>query len=130
LGRREPVLRVGNLAVVRDLCDVRDVVEAYLVLVERGRPGEAYNVASGVGITLQSVAEQLVARARAAVTIEGDAARIRPADVPYLVGDTARIERDAGWRATTPLTKSLDEVLDDWRDRVRNLPPRGAAAAP
>ena len=128
-GGQEPVIRVGNLQITRDLCDVRDVVEAYLALLERGRPGEAYNVASGVGVSLAVVADQLVARARVPVKIDVDQARMRPADVPYLVGDPGRIERDTGWRATTPLATTLDDVLDHWRESVRSLPSRGAEGA-
>lgn len=120
-GEAEPVLRVGNLDVVRDLTDVRDVVEAYVAVMERGKPGAAYNVCRGEGVKLADVTADLVARAKVPVRIEVDAARLRPADVPYLVGDPGAIEADTGWRATTPLATTLDDVLAEWRAAV----PRG-----
>ena len=118
-GRREPVLRVGNLEVTRDLIDVRDVARAYLALLERGRSGAAYNVCRGAGVKLTDVARMLIERARVAIRIEVDPARMRPADVPWLVGDPAAIERDTGWRAGIPFARTLDDVLEEWRGRVR-----------
>ena len=114
-GEAEPVLRVGNLDVVRDLSDVGDVARAYAALLERGRAGAAYNVCRGEGVRLIDVAHDLAARARVPVRIEPDPARMRPADVPYLVGDPTRIATDTGWRAEVPLSRSLDDVLDEWR---------------
>jgi GDP-4-dehydro-6-deoxy-D-mannose reductase len=117
-GRGEPVLRVGNLDVTRDLCDVRDVVVAYADLIERGRPGSVYNVCRGEGISLRAVAQDLVARARVPIRIEVDPQRMRPADVPYLVGDPTRIHAEIGWRSAMPLANTLDDVLAEWRTGV------------
>ncbi|HEY6867005.1 MAG TPA: GDP-mannose 4,6-dehydratase [Candidatus Eisenbacteria bacterium] len=116
-GGADPVLRVGNLEVVRDLADVRDVVRGYALLLERGRAGEAYNVCRGAGTRLADLARDLAARARRPVRIEVDPARMRPADVPWLVGDPAKLERDTGWRAEIPLERTLDDVMADWRAR-------------
>ncbi|HKQ59182.1 MAG TPA: GDP-mannose 4,6-dehydratase, partial [Candidatus Eisenbacteria bacterium] len=110
-GRGEPVLRVGNLEVTRDLTDVRDVVDAYLALLDRGQPGRAYNVCRGEGVRLDDVVRRMVERARVNVRIEVDPARVRPSDLPWLVGDPGAIARDTGWRAETPLDRTLDEVL-------------------
>ena len=117
-GRAEPRLRVGNLDVTRDLTDVRDVVQAYLALLDRGRSGAAYNVCRGEGSRLSDVVANLVARARVEVRVEVDPARVRPADLPWLVGDPSAMARDTGWRATTPLERTLDEILDEWRGRL------------
>lgn len=116
-GAEEPVLRVGNLEVTRDLTDVRDVVEAYLTLLDRGRPGAAYNVCRGEGVRLSEVVTRMVERARVGIRVELDPTRMRPADLPWLVGDPAAIERDLGWRASTPLDRTLDDVMEDWRSR-------------
>lgn len=116
-GDGEPVLRVGNLEVTRDLTDVRDVVAAYQSLLERGRSGAAYNVCRGEGVRLTEVVRSLVARARVPVRIEVDPARFRPADLPYLVGDPSALAADTGWRARTALDRTLDDVLTDWRER-------------
>jgi GDP-4-dehydro-6-deoxy-D-mannose reductase len=114
-GRQEPVLKVGNLDVVRDMLDVRDVVRAYLALLERGRAGEAYNVCRGEGCRLADLVGDLVGRSRVRIRIKPDPARVRPADVPYLVGDPTRIAGELGWRAEIPMTRTLDDVLADWR---------------
>ena len=116
-GGAEPVLRVGNLQVTRDLADVRDVVRAYVQLLERGRAGEAYNVCRGEGVELARVARMLTGRARVPVRIEVDPARVRPADVPWLVGDPAKLLRDTGWQAEIPLERTLDDALEEWRAR-------------
>jgi GDP-4-dehydro-6-deoxy-D-mannose reductase len=117
-GAADPMLRVGNLEVVRDLSDVRDVVEAYWHLCERGRPGAAYNVCSGRGVRLADAVDSLVRRSRVRLELKVDSTRLRPADVPYLVGDPARIEGETGWRAAIPLERSLDDLLEEWRARV------------
>ena len=116
-GRAEPVVRVGNLDVTRDLTDVRDVVVAYLALLARGRSGAAYNVCRGEGVLLREVVDRLAARSRVPVRVEPDPARMRSADITYLVGDPAAIARDTGWSASIPLDRTLDAVLDEWRVR-------------
>ena len=117
-GQAEPVLRVGNLDVTRDLLDVRDVVNAYVALLERGEKGAAYNVCRGEGVKLTDVAKMLIARAQTPIRIEADPARMRPADVPYLVGDPGEIAADTGWSAAIPLAQTLDEVLEEWRRTI------------
>lgn len=116
-GRGEDVVRVGNLDVTRDLTDVRDVVEAYLALLERGRPGAVYNVCRGEGTRFADIAHSLCERARVRVRIEVDPARIRPADLVYLVGDPSAITTEIGWKAAIPLERTLDEILEEWRSR-------------
>jgi GDP-4-dehydro-6-deoxy-D-mannose reductase len=114
-GEAEPVLRVGELAVTRDLSDVRDVVLGYVALLERGKGGGVYNLCRGAGVELAEVVRLLVARARVPIRIETDPARLRPADVPWLVGDPGRIESECQWRATIELERTLGDVLEEWR---------------
>jgi GDP-4-dehydro-6-deoxy-D-mannose reductase len=116
-GTDEPVLRVGNLDVVRDLSDVRDVVAAYVALLERGARGAAYNVCRGEGVKLTDVAARMVARARRPLRIEVDPARMRPADVPYLVGDPTALAAATGLAPAYPLDRTLDDVIEFWRSR-------------
>lgn len=116
-GRAEPVLRVGNLEVTRDLSDVRDIVLGYIALLTRGTRGAAYNLCRGEGTALTDVLAKLVALARVPVRHEVDPARLRPADVPWLVGDPSLAARDCGWSVTRPLDDTLRDVLDDWRAR-------------
>ncbi|MEK7330148.1 MAG: GDP-mannose 4,6-dehydratase [Candidatus Eisenbacteria bacterium] len=116
-GRGEDLVRVGNLDVTRDLTDVRDVVEAYLALLERGRSGAVYNVCRGEGTRLADVAHSLCERARVPIRIEVDPARVRPADIVYLVGDPSAIAAETGWKAAIPLDETLDAILEEWRSR-------------
>ena len=117
-GLQEPVLRVGNLDVTRDLSDVRDVVAAYVALLERGARGAAYNVCRGEGVKLTDVVARLARMARVEVRVEVDPDRIRPADVAWLVGDPDRIARDTGWSAGIPLDTTLADVLEEQRGGV------------
>ncbi len=117
-GRSDPILRVGNLQVTRDISDVRDVAEAYAALLERGGRGGAYNVCRGAGVRLADVARDLCAISRVPVRIEVDPGRVRSVDVPWLVGDPGAIERDTGWRPAIPLERTLADTLEDWRARI------------
>jgi GDP-4-dehydro-6-deoxy-D-mannose reductase len=107
-------LRVGTLTTRRDFTDVRDVVAAYRLLIERGVPGEVYNVCSGLDVAMSDVAAQLLALAGAALTLETDPELVRPVDVPVLRGDASRLHAATGWRPTTPLAKTLADVLASW----------------
>jgi GDP-4-dehydro-6-deoxy-D-mannose reductase len=116
-GEAEPVLKVGNLDVVRDLTDVRDVVNAYVALLERGQSGHAYNVCRGEGVRMTDVVRRMCESVRVPVRVEPDPERMRPADVPWLVGDPTAIAVDTSWRAEIPLARTLADVLQDWRGR-------------
>jgi GDP-4-dehydro-6-deoxy-D-mannose reductase len=114
-GALEPTIRVGNLSTRRDITDVRDVVRAYALLMARGAPGTIYNVASGVGRSIQSVLDALVARARVPVRVEIDTSRLRAQDTPALVGDRSRLTRATGWEPEVPFDRMLDDLLAYWR---------------
>lgn len=115
-GHAEPVLRVGNLDAERDLSDVRDVVDAYVTIAAHGDTGVAYNVCSGTAWRIGDLLEQLLRRSRVSVRVERDAARMRPVELPRLVGDNARL-RALGWQPRIPLETMLDDVLEYWRAR-------------
>ena len=116
-GRAVPVLRVGDLEVTRDITDVGDVVAAYVALLEQGGPGRVYNICRGEGLRLSGLLSSLCARARTSVRVEVDPARMRPADLPWLVGDPSAVHRDTGWSAKTPIEKTLEDVLEYWRNK-------------
>jgi len=126
-GRRRPVLHVGNLDAVRDYTDVRDVVRAYWALLDRGTAGEVYNVCSGRGRRIRDLLEVLLAASGTKVEVRVDKDRLRPSDVPALVGDPARLRAATGWQPRVPLEDSLRELLQDWRQRVSTS---AAASAP
>ena len=115
-GRREPVLRVGNLASVRDFMDVADVVEAYIRLLDPGVPADIYNVASGIGNPLRDLLDTLLGLANQRPLIECDPERVRPAD--YLVGDASRLRAATGWTPRVPIEQMLERLLDDWRGKL------------
>lgn len=123
-GLRPPVIEVGNLDAVRDFSDVRDVVRAYLLLLERGEPGQAYNVCSGRGRSIREILDLLLARSTARVEVRLDRDRLRPADVPSQVGDPSRLRAATGWEPEIPLEQTLADLLADWRARVKGAAPR------
>jgi GDP-4-dehydro-6-deoxy-D-mannose reductase len=114
-GVMAPVLPVGNLAAVRDISDVRDVVEAYFLAATQGRPGEVYNIGSGVGRPMSALVEGLRELSRVPFTVREDAERIRPLDVPVLVCDAGRLSASTGWRPRIPFEQTLSDLLEEWR---------------
>jgi GDP-4-dehydro-6-deoxy-D-mannose reductase len=102
-------LPVGNRSPIRDFLHVSDVVAAYISLCRHGVPGEAYNVASGVGTSVQEVLDRALARAGVRAVPMEDPALVRPVDVPALVGDPRKLQQATGWRAT----RALDDIIDD-----------------
>jgi len=117
-GQRPPVLHVGNLEAVRDFTDVRDVVRAYWALLERGQGGQVFNVCSGRGRRIRDLLDTLLSLAKVELEIRVDPERLRPSDVPVLVGDPSRLKSATGWEPKIPLETSLADLLADWRRRV------------
>jgi len=117
-------IHVGNLTPQRDFTDVRDVVRAYRLLVERGVPGEVYNVCSGEAIAVAELADRLVRLAGVDVSIEVDADRVRAVDVPVLLGDPGRLVAATGWRREWALDDTLVDVLAGWRRALAGSGPR------
>jgi GDP-4-dehydro-6-deoxy-D-mannose reductase len=117
-GRQAPVLRVGNVDVVRDFSDVRDIATGYAALLERGRPGEAYNLCSGEGVSVSELIAVLRTHARVPLRAQSDAALRRDNEVERMVGSRARATRDTGWQPRIPLSDALAALLDDWRARI------------
>jgi GDP-4-dehydro-6-deoxy-D-mannose reductase len=113
-----PVLHVGNLDVVRDFTDVRDVVRAYWMLLDQGEAGEVYNVCRGEGVRLRDVLQTLIRLAGVRVELVQDPARLRPSDAPILVGDPGKLRRATGWEPRLPLETTLGDLLGYWRGRV------------
>ena len=114
------VVPIGNLSARRDFTDVRDVVRAYRLLVERGEAGEAYNVCSGHAVSVRQLAEALLTMARQPMELKTDPALERPIDVPVLLGNYSRLQRATGWQPEIALDQTLADLLDDMRERVRS----------
>lgn len=108
-------MKVGNLNARRDFTDVRDVVRAYRLLMEKGKLREVYNVASGKAWPIEEILQKLLALSTVEISVEQDPARSRPADNPVLVGDATKLMTATGWKPQIPLDQSLRDILDYWR---------------
>ena len=113
-GEAPPRLRVGNLQTARDFSDVRDIVRGYAVLMERGTPGEAYNLCSGDAVTIGTIVDHLRAEIRTPFEVVEERARVRRREIPRVVGSAERA-RALGWSPAIPLRQTLHELLDHWR---------------
>lgn len=114
-----PIIRVGNLDTRRDVTDVRDVVDAYLRIMDRGRAGRAYNVCSGRAWRIRDLLDELLRLSAVPIAVETDQARLRPNDVAIVQGDATRIGRELGWQPRIQVEDTLRDTLDWWRAEVR-----------
>ncbi len=118
-GKREPVIYVGNLDAVRDFSDVRDVARAYALSLEKGKPGEVYNICSGRGVKIKDMLDKLISLANVDLEIKQDPERLRPSDVELLIGSSEKFQRETGWKQEIPFEKTLKDLLDYWRERIK-----------
>jgi GDP-4-dehydro-6-deoxy-D-mannose reductase len=113
-------MKTGDLSIVRDFTDVRDVVRAYHLLLTKGSKGEVYNVCSGRGVTLASIVSQLSQKKRIAVSTLTDPKLVRPSDNRAIVGSNDKISGAVGWKPEIALEQSLDDILKDWETRLES----------
>ncbi|MBC7242762.1 MAG: GDP-mannose 4,6-dehydratase [Anaerolineae bacterium] len=118
-GRREPVIRVGNLDVSRDFSDVRDVVRAYYLAVVKGEAGEVYNIGSGQARSIRELLEGLLRLSTIPLRCEESPAQARPVDIPCIRADFSKFHARTGWKPEIPFEQSLKDILDYWRAEVR-----------
>ena len=119
-GLREPVVYVGDLTPRRDYSDVRDIVRGYWLLLERGEPGEVYNLCSGHSWSIQQVLDFVLTLSTVkGIEVKTDPARLRPSDVMILEGDPTKMHKATGWKVEIPFERTLTELLDYWRQRTR-----------
>jgi GDP-4-dehydro-6-deoxy-D-mannose reductase len=117
-GRRPPILTVGDLSIQRDWSDVRDVVRAYHLALEKGIPGEVYNIGSGSSMAVGQMLELLLSLTSARVEVRQDPSRLRPSDVRILLADVSKFRAQTGWEPRIPFSKTLQDLLDYWRQRI------------
>ena len=115
--RRPPVMSVGNLEAKRDFTDVRDMVRAYWLALEKCEPGEVYNICTGAAWTIRRLLEELLSMTKVRIEIRQDPGRLRPSDVPVLIGDNAKFVKATGWQPTIPFEQTLLDMLEYWRAR-------------
>jgi GDP-4-dehydro-6-deoxy-D-mannose reductase len=118
-GQQPPVIRVGNLAARRDFTDVRDVVRAYRLIVERGQPGAVYNIATGAAYSIQDLLDILLSFSAVSIEVQVDPSRFLPVDAPIKIGDARRLHADTGWQPTIHFEQTLHDILNDCRQRVQ-----------
>ncbi len=116
---KEPIIEVGNLEVVRDFTDVRDVVRAYWLALERGEAGEVYNVCSGKGRKLHDILRELIGKVGVDVEIRHDPSRFRVSDSPVIYGSAEKFRKKTKWKPDITFDKTLDDILDYWRDKIK-----------
>jgi len=114
----KPVL-VGNLDAKRDYTDVRDVARAYRLLLEKGLPGEIYNVCSGTAHSGHEILADILTVVGTKPVIKQDSTKMRPSDNSIIYGSYQKLTKKTGWRPEILLEKTLDDVVDDWRARVK-----------
>ena len=108
-------ITVGDIDIIRDFVDVRDVVKAYFLLLQNGEKGEIYNICSGMGISLKNVLEKMMAILQIDLEIVVDKQLIRPADNQIIIGSNSKIKKKIGWQPEITLEKSLIDLLDYWQ---------------
>jgi GDP-4-dehydro-6-deoxy-D-mannose reductase len=112
------VLEVGSTTTRRDFTDVRDMVRAYWLVLDRAAPGSIYNAASGRAVSIRELIDGFLASATCPIEVRQVPQRVRLIDVPLLLGDASRLRALTGWAPTISFRQSLEDVLDDWRRRV------------
>jgi GDP-4-dehydro-6-deoxy-D-mannose reductase len=118
LGKREPVLNVGDIDVTRDFTDVRDIVRAYTILLDQGKSGEAYNICSGEERTIRSLLDIMLNLSNISAEIREDAARMRPSEQRRVRGDCTKLKADTSWRPEISLEQTLLDILNHWENEL------------
>jgi len=111
---------VGDLDAIRDFTDVRDIVEAYWIATDKCQPGEIYNICSGKGYKVKDVLDKLVSLSKVKnIKIRQDSKRMRPSDVPVLIGDNSKFKKLTNWQPKISyLDKTLLDTLNYWREKL------------
>jgi len=114
---KEPVISVGNLEAKRDFTDVRDTVKGYWLALEKGEPGEVYNICSGNSYPISNILKKLLSCSKIKIKIKQDPERMRPSDLPVLFGDCSKFMKQTGWKPTIPIEQTLEDILEYWRKK-------------
>lgn len=119
LGLREPVIYAGNLKTKRDFTDVRDIVKGYWLALEKGLPGEVYNLCSGRTYAVKEILDILLSMSNTKVKIKVNSKRVKSVDVPLQIGDYSKFYNQTGWKPRIPLDQTLRDLLNYWRRQLR-----------
>jgi len=119
LGKKAPVINVGNLHATRDITDVRDIVRAYGLLLERGRNGQAYNICSGRETSIKAILNELIEFARLDISVEHDESLMRNVEQKRIYGSYEKIRYETGWDPLIPLSQTLVDTFSCWVDKLK-----------
>lgn len=117
-GKTEPVMKVGNLTTKRDFTDVRDIARAYLMLIEKGTPGEVYNIGFGKSRSIREMLDLLLSYSSAKISLVDDKSKYRPGDIAEMICDYTKLNKVTGWRPEIEIEQTLRDTLDYWRKIV------------
>lgn len=117
-GEGESAIHVGNLNAVRDYSDVRDIVRGYQMAMENCEPGEVYNICSERGFAIHELLDRLIELSGTDISIVQDDSRMRPIDVPKLIGDCSKFKQATGWRSRYSIDETLNALLEYWRNNL------------
>lgn len=117
-GKQEPIIQVGNLDSQRDWTDVRDMVRGYVMAVEKCDAGEVYNICTGKAVKVADMLKLLLSYSKVKVETKEDPSRMRPSDVPVLIGDNTKFVQKTGWKPEILFEKTMEDLLNYWRERV------------
>lgn len=117
-GKKEPILHVGNLETKRDFTDVRDMVAAYVLAIEKGKDGEIYNIGSGTSYEISDILNKLISKSLSKIKVEKDETLFRPGDTPNLICDARKFTELTGWKPQISVDKTLEDTLDYWRNII------------
>lgn len=117
-GLKEPIIKVGNLSAKRDFTDVRDVVRAYGLLIQKGKSGETYNVGSGKAIAIEDILSMILSMSTSEISVEIDKSKLRPVDVPIIEADIRKLVDATGWNRRIKLEETIADTLNYWRSKI------------
>lgn len=119
-GIRKPVIYTGDLEAEKDFTDVRDIIRAYWLAIEKGVSGEVYNICSERSYSIRWILNTILSFTDVSVEIKEDSLKLRPADIKIIKGDCSKFKAVTGWKPTIPLEKTLEDLLNYWREKVSN----------
>jgi len=118
LGLQPPVINVGNLEALRDFTDVRDMVRGYWMALGACQPGEVYNICSGIAYPIHHVLQMILDMIPVNVEVRSDPSRMRPSDVPILLGDNSKFREATGWKTEIPFEQTVRDIMTYWRETL------------
>jgi len=123
-GKKEPIIRVGNLEPIRDYLHVKDVVRAYVEVIGKGNPGEVYNICSGIKTPVRRVLEEMISQSTLSdeISIEQDPEKMRPSETPLFVGSYEKFNKLTGWIPKYDLEDIIRDTLNYWREKIKDKP--------